>query len=86
MVIQNLIGYSTGNALKQYHNRLFIVQLTQDLTAVIEVIDNKIIRSQADFSFKQSLKTFKQWKGEILNKVEVKDGKEDNNYSLQGGP
>lgn len=71
MVIQNLIGYSTGNALKQYHDRLYIVQLTQDLTAVIEVIDNKIIRSQADFSFKQSLKTFKQWKGEILNKIEV---------------
>ena len=86
MVIQNLIGYSTGNALKQYHNRLFIVQLTQDLTAVIEVIDNKIIRSQADFSFKQSLKTFKQWKGEILNKVEVKDGKKDNDDPLQGSP
>ena len=86
MDTRKVTDFFTGSVLKQYHDRLYIVQLTQDLTAVIEVIDNKIARSQADFSFKQSLQVFKRWKKETLTKIEVKDGKENHRYSLQGGP
>lgn len=66
MDIKKVTDFFIGSVLKQYHNRLFIVQLTQDMTACVEVIDNKIVRSQADFSFSQSLKVFKQWKKEAL--------------------